>query len=325
VSNRIPYFDVLRGLAIVGVVAIHSSGKGLTFPDDSFNFNFTLLYRQMINFSVPLFLAISGYFMARKQIDDLEEYFSFLKKQIPRVYIPCVFWSLISLLVAFFLFGKPLLWELDKVVTFRSFGPYYFIALIIQYYLLLPVLKKYSNMMGVFISAIVSLLMTILIFYIRYYTNISLPLIIYAGLFPTWIVFFVYGLYLGSGGKISISNKSLMLIILVSYSFSCIESYCVYFQFDQAGNAVTAVKPTSFIYSLFVISFFFKNIGFINVGVIRRFGEISFGIYLIHMFILPIATKVLKAFSLAFFLQPVYQLVLLIFTLFGCYFIILKC
>ena len=87
-SDRIEYFDILCGLAILGVVAIHSSGSGLQFGDNSLNFHFTVLWRNMLNFSVPMFLAISGYFLAKKSIAHTTDYFSFLKKQIPRVYVP---------------------------------------------------------------------------------------------------------------------------------------------------------------------------------------------------------------------------------------------
>jgi surface polysaccharide O-acyltransferase-like enzyme len=321
-SDRIPYFDVLRGVAILGVVAIHSNGQGLAFPGDSFNFNFSLLWRQIINFSVPLFLSISGYFMATKKCSSLEEYFCFLKKQIPKVYIPCMFWSLIGLLVAFFFFNRPLRDEVENLITFQTFGPYYFIALIIQCYFLLPALKWLSNIYGILISGIVSLSMTILIFYFRYFTNINLPLIIYAGLLPTWVVFFVYVLYLGNGGKIAISNKLLVAGILVSYLFSCVESYWLYYQFNQARDAVTAIKISSFIYSLFIITFVLKNNDFVSMRFLKYLGRISFGIYLIHMLILPIASKALKIVSFPLNMQPGYQLGLVFITTFGCYMII---
>ena len=175
-SNRIPYFDVLRGFAIFGVVSIHSTVQGLDFPADSFNFNFTLLWRQILNFSVPLFLSISGFFMARKPIDGSEEYFRFIKNKIPQVYIPCMFWSLIALLTGLLLLGKSLVSELYEMATFQQIGGYYFIALIIQCYTLLPVLKRLVNIQGVLISAIVSLLMTILYFYTPVsYTHLTLP------------------------------------------------------------------------------------------------------------------------------------------------------
>ncbi len=321
-SQRIKYFDVLRGLAIIGVVAIHSNGGGLSFPPDTFNFNFTLIWRQILNFSVPLFLAISGYFLVKHVGSSLKEHFSFLKKQIPRVYIPTMFWSLIMLIIAFFLFDRPLIGEIKKLVVFQSFGPYYFIALIIQYYLLLPLFKNFLNIRGVLIALFISLLSTILIFYIRYYTDISLPLIIYGGLFPTWIVFFVYGLYLGSGREIKINNKWLILGIFIFYFLSCVESYVLYSQFDQAGNAATAVKTTSFIYSLFVIAFLFKNIDFINFKIMKKLGDVSFGIYLIHMFILPIVAKILKTSSFLYNIQPIYQTTLFLSTLLIAYFII---
>ena len=60
-SERIAYFDILRAIAIVGVVA-HASGTGLSFDVASINFNFTVLWRNLLNFAVPLFLAISGFF-----------------------------------------------------------------------------------------------------------------------------------------------------------------------------------------------------------------------------------------------------------------------
>jgi len=315
VPKRISYFDVLRGVAIIGVVAIHSNGQGLNFASDSFNFNFSLLWRQAINFSVPLFLSISGYFIVKKSIKSSKEYAVFLKKQIPKVYIPCIFWSLIGFLLAVFLFGRSSLYEFFNLITFQTFGPYYFIALIIQYYIFLPVLIKFSNMKGFIITIIISLSTTILIFYIRYYTTIALPLIIYAGLFPTWIVFFVYGLYLGLEGNIPISNKWLIFAILISYAFSCVESYYLYSQFNQAGDAVTAVKPTSFIYSLFMISFLFKNVDLINMTFLKYLGEISFGIYLLHIIILRIASKVLNSVSFIFNTQLLYQFGLVFFTL----------
>lgn len=85
-SERIEYFDVLRGLAIFCVVAIHSSSSGLQFSEESINLNFTVLWRNVLNFGVPMFLAISGFFLAKKSIGSLGEYFYFIKNRF-REYI----------------------------------------------------------------------------------------------------------------------------------------------------------------------------------------------------------------------------------------------
>ena len=80
-KDRITYYDLLRGLAIIGVVAIYSTEIGYTFNDTSIDFNVTVLWRQMINFSVPMFIAISGFFLANKEIDSKEAYVRFIKNK----------------------------------------------------------------------------------------------------------------------------------------------------------------------------------------------------------------------------------------------------
>ena len=58
-KQHIVYFDFLRGIAIMMVVAIH------TFPkcswDDSGDWGFILI-RQILNCAVPIFLALSAFF-----------------------------------------------------------------------------------------------------------------------------------------------------------------------------------------------------------------------------------------------------------------------
>ena len=323
-SKRIAYFDMLRGLAIICVVVIHSSNMGFQFPSNSFNFNFTILLRQIINIAVPLFLAISGYFLAKKNISNLGEYFVFIKKQIPKIYMPFLVWSSVWLILGVLIFNKSIFHELFKVATFQSSGPYYFIALIIQYYILLPILKHFANFKGLIISLFISLASVGIIFYIRNYMDINLPLILYAGNFPIFLVFFVLGLYLGLLERISISNKLLISLVITFYFLSCIESYFLYSLFENGWLAATAMKPSSFMFSLFLIIYLFKNIDFFKSIILEFLGKISFGIYLIHGFLLTI----IPLFIMNFFpslveVQAFYQLILSLITLLSCFLIIL--
>ena len=56
----------------------------------------------------------------------------------------------------------------------------------------------------------------------------------------------------------------------------------------NGGLASTAMKPSSFMFSLFLIIYFFKNIDFFKSSILEFLGKISFGIYLIHVFLLSI-------------------------------------
>lgn len=293
-SERVEYFDVLRGLAIFGVVAIHSSTPTLQLTSNSIDVDFTVLWRNLLNFAVPMFIVISGYFLARKKITHYSDYFCFLKKQIPRVYIPLFFWSLAWLGLAVLVQSKSTLDEVIKLLTFQSSVTYYFIALIIQYYLLLPFLRHFANKKGLLVSIAISLSMAGLIFYFRYFTNIELPVILYAGNFLTWGMFFILGLYLGSIDNIKISNKVLLISIFTFYTLSCIESYMLIEAFHRPVEAVSAVKVSSFLFSLALIVFLFKNLDLIKSNLLKKMGEMSFGIYLIHMFAFIGATKLLS-------------------------------
>ena len=321
-SNRIEYFDVLRGLAIIGVVAIHSSTTGFQFEYHSFNFNFTVVWRNLLNFSVPLFLAISGYFLAKKKIESLDDYLAFIKKYIARVYIPFFIWSSAWFCLAVLIYGKPIIYEIMKLVSFQSSGPYYFIALIIQYYLLLPILSRLANIKGLAICIAISIIMTGIIFYLRYYNNIELPLIIYAGNFGTWIMFFVLGLYLAIGSKEqnTIPNKVLIAFILIFFMLSCIESYAIFFSFPQAGSMASAVRVFPFLYSFTLIIFLFKNANLIQSRILASIGKISFGIYLIHMFALVATTQFFSSFLPSFqTFSPIYQFSLILLVIVLCF------
>lgn len=78
--KREPYFDLLRGIAIIAVVSIHTLHYSNNLSTDIT----TLFYRNGINFAVPLFLVLSGYFCANFQ--SKQDFLHFLKKQIPKIY-----------------------------------------------------------------------------------------------------------------------------------------------------------------------------------------------------------------------------------------------
>lgn len=83
VANRDTYFDFLRGIAIIMVIGIHTYSDGLM--------HFNLFLRQFLNCAVPIFLAISGYFIGHKSFTEQGCYAKFMKKQVPRVYYRCSF------------------------------------------------------------------------------------------------------------------------------------------------------------------------------------------------------------------------------------------
>lgn len=132
------YFDALRGIAIMMVVAIHTF---YACEFDSWLSICAISMREIFNMAVPMFLAISGFFIGRMVFEDKRQVFAFWKKQIPKVYIPVLFWSIPYFVLAILCEGQSIL-ENVLLFFFCGYSIYYFIALIVQCYLLLPVMQK---------------------------------------------------------------------------------------------------------------------------------------------------------------------------------------
>ena len=111
------------------VVGIHT----YTLGEDS------TLVRQLLNTAVPLFIAISGYFLSQKKMENKVEYFSFLKKQLPKVYLPVLVWSLPFYALA--LYSGSSIIKQTILILGCGISIYYFVAFIMQCYVSLPVIN----------------------------------------------------------------------------------------------------------------------------------------------------------------------------------------
>ena len=138
IKQRDTYYDFLRGVAIIMVIGIHTYTDGLM--------HLNLFLRQFLNCAVPIFLAISGYFIGKKSFDEKGSYTKFLGKQIPRVYLPMLFWSIPWVILSIKGGNDPWLSMLKAFVGEMSI--FYFIILIMQYYLLTPVIQKVNMRLG---------------------------------------------------------------------------------------------------------------------------------------------------------------------------------
>lgn len=291
VKKRNTYYDSLKGIAIVGVVFIHV----LNYKQ---NIDFQIVFRQFINFSVPLFLAISGFFMVDTKINTFPEYLVFLKKRIPRVYYPYLVWSVVFIVLSYLLNGSISIKEqLIKLLTFQTNSIFYFVALIIQYYILFPVLKKYLGKKLVVFSLISSMVCTILLFLYQYISQKELPLIIYAGNFITWILFFVLGMYL-KNNRIPIKRIYIFILTLLAFLASCFETYLRIDFGENIPNAVTAVKLSSFLYSACVIVLVL-NFKLFNKPFLSDLGKVSYAVYLNHLLFLIILSIIFNYINIS--------------------------
>ena len=276
--------------------------------------------RQLLNTAVPLFVAISGYCLSQKRMENKDDYLFFLKKQFPKVYLPVLVWSLPLYAIALYS-GSSII---KQTILLLSCGLsiYYFVAFIMQCYVVLPVINNYisgNKRRVVIVSCLISFAWIAGVMYMNTIQGKGIPLILYAGPLPCWLMFFVLGVMIGHKPE---RNYSIILPIIISilgFILSVIESD---YLLDHYGKGV-GIKPSSFIYSAGMIFLMFSNKVenlIRRTGAIYRFiiwiGSLSFGIYLVHCYFisffvkrLPIDSWLLQ-WSLALFLTVVFILIL---------------
>lgn len=277
------YFDSLRGIAILMVVAIHTF---IACEFDNFQSICAISMREIFNVAVPLFLAISGFFIGRKKFESNYQIITFWKKQIPKVYIPTLFWSVPYLTLA--LYHQQSLLKNILVFLLCGYSIYYFIALIIQCYLLLPFIQK--KMLNYAMGEVILSLSLICVAVISYTSITRFPLIVFAGPVIVWLIFFWIGAFLSRSER-NYKIGWIFVGVLVSFALMLIETK---FRHEATGGGY-GIKPSSFIFSfLMILLLLSKRMEqkYVKDNIINKVltvvGDYSFPIYLIHCFVITI-------------------------------------
>ena len=322
-ENRDLSFDVFRGLAIIAVVAIHAICLGGSPYSGGF-----VYYRQLLNFCVPAFFFISGYWASRKQIERLTEYKVFLWRRISRVLFPYLFWSSVvigySVVKTHNFNGSEVLYLL---LTGGACMGYYFIIAITQLYILTPVLQYLNRKLGVHgVTIILVLNMAgLLALYLSRLFNVicHLPA---AMLFYSWVIYYEFGLFAGENEMTVPTRKTRLFrpfvfyALLVSVLISMIETTAILSKFGNPAFAAFPTTYSSLLYSACVIiGFLFYREYFERFPrLFWTIGRYSFGIYLVHIFVLGEIIWIFNRFNLFHSFQPLRQFVLIVTTLSVC-------
>jgi surface polysaccharide O-acyltransferase-like enzyme len=199
---------ILNGLAICGVVLNHASSWGfiamfwwtdqylpVTVPNfdqmGSFSYYFLRLIEQLVAFSVPSFLFVSGFFIAFVAgKSPIAERWKIARMRIITLLIPYLIWSFLIIASVLLLGEKLTPLDILKMLAFgKASEPYYFVPLLIQLYLLSPLIlslaKKHWKLLTV--SA---LLIQLFVQSMRYldFIGVDSPAIdLFIQLTPSWL------------------------------------------------------------------------------------------------------------------------------------------
>jgi len=305
-----PFAIVLHGLAILAVACNHASMLGLDIIEKNNRSSAAyglIALNQIPMFAVPAFLFLSGYFVAYAARGDLPSLsWRVIRARLESLFWPYLIWSLVVYA------GQIVTGKGYSVIEFGQrfiLGqvalPYYFVPLLVQFYLLAPIIVRYARRRAVllFAASAAVQLATMGLFYLRIY-NVPLasPLeaLIDAGpmLFVRWTIFFALGpivWYHRRAFKARLAPFKWWLLgaAVVLGLLTVVESEIAIRYVDTLSEARHMTKLSTTMLSLAVILFFvaLDKVRFPLAGWIEQIGTRSYGIYLIHYHVLLYALR----------------------------------
>lgn len=323
---RSQYWDTWKGIAIIAVIAIHVGVDAGRFPAGSFNWYFGLAHRQLINFAVPFFLALAGFFAVRTTAPLGTTYF---RDRLWRVLPPYLFWTLVFVVL------KTPEHFLSAGDLFRDFffglgiGIGYFVIVLVQYILLTPLIVRLRHdwqHLAVMATLFAGAMIWAYVIRLGFAESALADFPLYALPFFTWYPFYHLGVYvaqrnlaqnpafaryawafLGLAGVFAVAAmaEGVFLANQGLYSFG-----------------VSQIKVTSFLTAialfLFAVAYSHGRTAGAGQPFLAWLGTHSFLIYLSHMLFVTVVLRVLRRVPLVYDFQPLFIIVASALTLGGC-------
>lgn len=298
--KRIVYADYLRVIGILGVMGVHLSGDYLSKTTLFSGMWYQgLLYSSLTRSGVLLFIMVSGLLLLdRKQ--SIEK----IPHRVERVMTPFIFWLFIAFL-KFIYYDKTIIVTsyYDFISQFINciFNPdiisieFWYIYMIIGFYLVLPILYKWiSNTDKREIEYFLILWFIVLTLD---YLNTNIMILKYVNLFTGHLGFFILGYYLSkSDSKYLNSVKTGVILFIVGTLMTLLSIYIPTLMSQQLNFTYLGIEnlAPSYVFKAIGVFLIFKNINYEKLfgnktdtvnNFIKKFAEITFGLYLIHILI----------------------------------------
>lgn len=312
-SDRVSAIEYIRGLAMLGVVGIHTGAYSLNNPD--VNIHMFAALEIFTRFSVPIFFFVSAFGLFWNYKPEAPfHYGTFLKRRLKAVLIPYLVWSFLYMLHYSLTTGETSVWDGEVVFEYLMLGlgsyQLYFLVILIWFYLFMPLWRA---LIPILVRQPLRSLSVLLIAQIafNYYSSYCLipssdnyfwqQAIQYR--LSYWVAHYVFVFLLGAVCAIRYADFSALLtryrrIIAVFFyatlSFMLAAYYWLVLQEQytpaQAVNTVHQLSPEGVLYTLASCLFFFNLLRRPLSRRVSRWlsllARYSFPVYLIHPLIM---------------------------------------
>lgn len=318
-----PYWQYVRGICIIFVILIHGK-DGLKFENDlagSWNFDYWMVLRQIINFPVAVFFFLAGYFSNVEETKSKNP--RHILKRLERLIIPFYIWSLIYTLINIVSGSEKI--NIGKTIIDFLFGlsatPLYYVFVLVQLVLLTPLLIKLINRN---LGSILLYLITpaYLVFIYIYTIAFDGQPYLYRLPFLPWFLFFFIGIRIKIRGyKPIFPQRQLtysIIFCIISLFISILEGYGLILAGYPSGFATGQIKGSTFLFALSIINLLMvikPRFESYKKSLFIKLGDHSYGIYYVHLIWIMSFEWITSFFPVLDNILPLFQVVQFFFTI----------
>ena len=185
---------------------------------------------------------------------------------------------------------------LYRFIVGKAATPFYYIVVLLQLTVITPWIVKVILGKNRKLKLLLWFVTPIYLIYLYTWNYLfgSQPKM-YETLFPAWFIFYYLGLQVRCGLKWQCNGIAVVGALLIS----CIEAIALWITGADLSFCISQITFGSFLYSLMYIGWLFKlRKNLKNSYVTEQFGNYSYGVFYIHMFVLMLVSKVLGLLSI---------------------------
>ena len=319
--------DIMRIIACIMIIIIHvSSELLLNFNPSTYTWNISNIFDSLSISAVPIFVMITGILLLnpKKEISIKRLYLKYIPKMILVLFIASLFYSL------WYCFGLHMYnFSLGNYIKYTIIGPYHlwYFSVIFFLYIITPVAKIVTSsdknniskyILGILIIS--SILYTIqdcrFMPYFEY-INLLLEKMYYKNIL-FWGSYYLIGHYIYNTNELD-KYKRIIYVLGIVGLFFCITLT----RYDSIKyNTYNFPFYNNFGFPVYVMSialiYLMKNIKIKHKKIIDILSKSTFGIYIIHLFVLQLLNTSFHVYTLKLntvFLIPLISILVFVISL----------
>lgn len=280
------YWQKVRGICIVAVIWIHTSGFASDLNYHSFDGIYYFITRNLLSFPVAVLFFLAGYYTRK-----CDNWGCYVKRRLIRIGVPYLIFSMGYVVYQMLLFArihdieglKVYLINVPRIILLgEAATPFYYSVVLLLFTLVTPLLYVIIDTVFFRVPFYISGVFMILSYYCQF---AEYEITKFIPLTPIWLCFYYYGIMTKEHPHV-ILKKSLpkwMNVNLLLLLFA--ESWIIIRFTDTGAFAYSQMRISAFLYAGMIIQYAIQNHKMEGARTaLSKLGDVSYGVYSIHCF-----------------------------------------